>query len=157
MLEDNYRQDLTSRLAQTACSVEVPQSLRHLLCRRGPELPRQDERRRFARISSPAKMLLEVTTTIKCIQRPPQFFAVLTLDVSREGVAFLHAAELFPGEVPILWFRSGKLACRVVRCLRHNARCFETGAVFDAGRQTQAWLRDVSGDCTPDCGTRTLV
>ncbi|HUE16992.1 MAG TPA: hypothetical protein VMR25_22635, partial [Planctomycetaceae bacterium] len=104
MLEDDYQQDLISRLGQILCRVEVPHSLRHLLSYRGPELRSADERRRFVRFSSPGKTLLEMTTTIKCIERPSQIFAVLTTDVSREGVAFLHVAQLFPGEVPVLWF-----------------------------------------------------
>jgi hypothetical protein len=148
VLEHDYQRELSLRLAQSVCQVEIPRSLQHRLSLRGAEPPRIDERRRFTRFSLPAKVLLEVTTTVRSIERLPEFFTVLTTDASRDGVAFLHVSQLFPGEAPLLWHPVGQLACRVVRCLRHNARCFEIGATFASGPQTQMWLRSMIRDCT---------
>jgi hypothetical protein len=83
---------------------------------------------------------------VKWIERPRADFAVLTTDVSRQGVAFLHSAQLFPGEVVTVWFPAEKLACRVMRCLKHNANCFEIGAAFESGPQPQSWVRALVGD-----------
>ena len=145
MLEDDYRQELTARLAVTECRIQVPRSLRHVFERSRASESKADERRRFVRFSSPVKMLLELGKRIRGIDRKQEFFSILTTDISRDGVAFLHAHQLFPGEVPVLWFCAGKLPCRVARCLRHNAHCFEIGAVFESGAQSAAWLRHVTG------------
>jgi hypothetical protein len=155
MLEDDDQHEMTSRLATLNCAVEVPLSLRSRLSARGPKPLARDDRRRFARFSTPAKMLLDIQTTIPGIERAPQTFVVLTIDVSREGVAFLHASELFPGELAILWFPDGQLACRIVRCLRHNAACFEIGAAFEDGPQTQDWIRALIRNCTPKSASRS--
>jgi hypothetical protein len=146
MLEDDDQQELSLRLSQTVCEVDVPRSLQHRLSRRGAQLANGEERRRFTRFAFLTKTLLELTTTITCIERQAGLFAVLTTDVSRDGVAFLHVSQLFPGEVVSLWFPTGPLACRVMRCLKHNANCFEIGTAFESGPRTQTWLRAVSGE-----------
>jgi PilZ domain len=141
VLEVDSHEELNRLLAQTACEVEVPQSLRSRLARRGVQAAMYEERRQFTRFAFLTKTLLEVTTSIKCIERPEGRFAILTTDVSRDGVAFLHVGQLFPGEVVSIWFPTGKLACRVMRCTKHNASCFEIGATFVSGPQPQTWLR----------------
>jgi hypothetical protein len=146
MLADDYRQDLSDRLAEIDCKIQVPRSLQRLLASRGPISAKPDERRRFVRFSRPAKTLLEIATTIERIPREPQFFSILTIDLGRSGAAFLHVQELYPGEIPILWLPTGKLDCRVTRCRRHHLRCYEIGTVFEAGPQSAAWLREVSGE-----------
>ena len=51
-----------------------------------------------ARFAFLTKTLHELEpTTIACIPRPHGEFAVLTTDVSRDGVAFLHVEQLYPG------------------------------------------------------------
>jgi hypothetical protein len=146
MLEVNDQQELSLRLAQTVCEVEVPRSLQHRLLRRGAQLANGEERRQFTRFAFLTKTLLELTTTIKCIERQAELFAVLTTDVSRDGVAFLHVSQLFPGEVVSVWFPTGTLTCRVMRCLKHNANCFEIGAAFESGPKPQTLLRTLSGE-----------
>jgi hypothetical protein len=71
---------------------------------------------------------------------------VLRTDLSAEGIAFLHAAQLFPGDLLAVWFPTGKVECRVARCVKHNARCFEIGATFDSGPRSLRWLRTQCGD-----------
>ena len=146
MLEDDYQQVLKVRLGHTECRVQVPRTLRRLFESRGLVESKPNERRRYTRLSSPAKMLLEIDSTIRDSDHRSRFFAVLATDLSRSGVAFLHEEELFPGDSPLLWFPSGKVACRVVRCLRHNARCFEIGTVFEAGLQSAAWVRSAGNE-----------
>jgi len=146
MLENDIEEKLSLRLAQLACEVEVPRSLRHRLSRRGPLPAIGEERRQVTRCARLTKTLLEVTTTIKCIDRQPREFAVLGIDVSSDGVGFLHVAQLFPGEVVSVWFPTGKLSCRVMRCLKHNSKCFEIGATFESGPQPKAWVRTLTAE-----------
>lgn len=141
MLEVDYRQELIDRLAEMKCRVQVPRALRRLFESRGLIESKPHERRRFTRLASPSKMLLEIEATIKESDGVSRFFSVLATDLSRSGVAFLHEQELFPGDAPVLWFPTGKVACRVARCLRHNARCFEIGTEFEVGLQSAAWVR----------------
>jgi hypothetical protein len=154
MLENDIEEELSLRLAQLVCEVEVPRSLRDRLARRGPLPTIGEERRQFTRFALLNKALLELTTTIKCIQREPGQFAVLATDVSRDGVAFLHVSQLFPGEVVTVWFPTGKLACRVMRCLKHNAKCFEIGAAFESGPQPQTWVRTFTAESLVPAGAR---
>ncbi len=141
MLADDYLQELNARLAEIDCEIQIPRSLERLFASCGPIPTKPDERRRFHRLASPAKTLLELSTTIEGIPREAGFFSVLTIDLSRSGAAFLHARELYPGEVPVLWLPSGKMKCRVTRCRRHNRRCYEIGTAFTDGPQSAAWLR----------------
>jgi len=144
---------LNARVAETDCHVTIPRALAQVIGSRGPMQPLLDERRQYVRFSCPAKILLEVGTTIKGIERESQFYAVLLTDLSRKGVEFLHPEQLFPGERPLLWFATGKQTCRVVRCLQHNKRCFEVGAIFDQGPQTVQWLREISAEMAFGCRT----
>jgi hypothetical protein len=145
MLDKNYQQQLKLRLSQTECRIQVPRSMAHLFRPGSRAFRREDDRRRFQRFAFPKKVLLEIETTIPGIERTPEFFAVLTLDLCLSGVAFLHCQELFPGETPWVWFQGGKVRCRIARCLRHNARCFEIGAAFEDGPQSASWLRRTTG------------
>jgi hypothetical protein len=158
MLESDYQQKLNALARAAPCQVQIPRAMRRLFEERRPIEVRPDERRRFVRFSSRAKLLLEVKTTIKGIERKPEFFTVLTTDLSRDGVAFLHAAQLFPGEVPRLWFRTGVVPCRVVRCVRHAEKCYEVGATFETGPQSSTWLREASTEILRElAGTDTAV
>ncbi len=68
--------------------------------------------------------------TLPAIERPHGFTKVYTKDVSRSGISFLTTHQLYPSERVILWTQKGKLTCEVARCLKHNDKCFEVGAVY---------------------------
>jgi hypothetical protein len=146
MLETDDREELRLRIAQRPCAVEIPRSLHERLSRRGPRAACEQERRQFTRFPYLTKTLLEVATTINCIPRERDECTVLTTDVSRDGIAFLHVSQLFPGELIGVWFPTGKLACRVMRCLKHAPRCFEIGAAFESGPQPQEWVRTLKSE-----------
>ena len=119
-----------------------PRALQQRFARRGAQDATFDERRQFARFAFLSKTLLEVATSFKCVERPREHFTIVTTDVSRDGVAFLHVEQLYPGELVTVWFPTCKVACRVTRCLKHNAKCYEIGASFEAGPRPQSWIRD---------------
>jgi hypothetical protein len=143
VLEENDHRELTERPAEAPCAVEIPRALQQRLARRGAQVATYDERRQFARFAFLSKTLLEVATTFKCIERPARHDTILTTDVSRDGVAFLHAEQLYPGELLTVWFPTCKVACRVTRCLKHNAKCFEIGASFEDGPRPPDWIRAI--------------
>ncbi|HEX4070200.1 MAG TPA: PilZ domain-containing protein [Planctomycetaceae bacterium] len=145
MLEANDHAELSDRPAEVPCAVEIPRALQQRLARRGAQDATFDERRQFARFAFLSKTLLEVATSFKCVERPREHFTILTTDVSRDGVAFLHVQQLYPGELVTVWFPTCKVACRVTRCLKHNAKCYEIGASFEDGPRPQTWIRAIGG------------
>ena len=98
------------------------------------------------RYSALAKTLIEVKASILRGDAAAPEFAVLRTDLSEKGMGFLHAAQLFPGDLVAVWFPTGKLDCRVTRCVKHNAKCFEIGATFLIGPRSPRWLRAQCGD-----------
>jgi hypothetical protein len=148
MLATDHLQELNARIAGAPCDVTVPREFAEIFRQRGPLPQRYDDRRRFVRFCRPTKALLDVKSTIPGIKREEGSYAVLLVDVSRSGASFLHSGELYPGEQVGLWFPTGKLPCTVVRCLRHNPRCYETGILFRRGQQSIAWLKEIGCQLT---------
>jgi hypothetical protein len=146
MLEADAQNELSRRLAGLVCDIKVPRALQERLARRGALPTTYDERRKFVRFSALAKALIEVKASILHGDAAAGEFAVLRIDLSGEGVAFLHVAQLFPGDLVTVWFPTGKVECRVARCVKHNARCFEVGATFVSGPRSLRWLRTQCGD-----------
>lgn len=146
MLEADAHNELACRLARLVCEINVPRALQKRLARRGAQPPTFDDRRKFVRFSVLAKTLMEIKATLTQPGAPSKDFAVLRIDVSGDGLGFLHTAQLFPGDLVSIWFPTGKLDCRVARCVKHNAKCFEIGATFASGTRSLRWLRAQCGD-----------
>lgn len=130
MLERDYHEQLKVLLANIDARVDLPEQYRELLANPGEVKMHTDERRRFARRIYPVKGILEVKQTMSGIARDHEYHVVFTKDFSRSGISFYHAAQLFPGERPILWLMAGKFTCTIVRCARVNKRCYDIGATF---------------------------
>lgn len=130
MLENDYQQSFASLMNSSECEVALPSQFQDMFARRGVVEPVYDERRRFVRRHFATRAVLELAQTIPTIVRAQKFCGVFTTDMSRSGIAFLHAEQLFPGEQLWLWLPTSKLPCRVARCRRHNSKCFEVGATF---------------------------
>ena len=145
MLEDDDQDDLSRRLARLVCEINVPRALQKRLARRRAT-PTFDDRRKYVRFSVLAKTLMEVKATLAQSTGSAKEFAVLRTDLSGDGLGFLHSAQLFPGDLVTVWFPTGKLECRVARCVKHTAKCFEIGATFVAGTRPLRWLRAQCGD-----------
>jgi len=128
MLDANRLQKLKAMLDMLPCRVVLPSEWKDFFTRRGPLTSLGDEYRRFVRQHFPSRALLELATSIVAIPRASAQHVVLMKDISRQGVSFLHAAQLFPGERVELTLPTGRLLYTVVRCLRHNHRCYEIGA-----------------------------
>jgi hypothetical protein len=131
MLDANRLEKLKAILDALPCRVVVPVEWNDFFARRGPLTSLGDEYRRFVRQHFPSRALLELTTSIAAIPRANARHVVLMKDISRQGVSFLHDTQLFPGERVELTLPTGQIAYSVVRCLRHNHRCYEIGAEID--------------------------
>jgi hypothetical protein len=129
MLEGNYPQRLAELVAETKLEINVPREWQSIAARRGPVQPMPgDNRRRFVRFFFPTQAILELGQSLPTIDRRHAMHQVLTKDLSRDGICFLHSEQLFPHEQLVLWLPVGKKCFEVARCRRLNGRCYEIGA-----------------------------
>ena len=130
MLEENYFGQLADQLASAQCDINLPPELQDALTQRGIVEPVRDDLRRFVRHRFATEAVMELSHSPPQVPRPQSRLRVLTKDVSRNGVSFLHSQQMFPGETLVLWLRTGQFSCTVARCIRHNESCFEIGTMF---------------------------
>ena len=135
MLDASYLNDLNRVLASLADRIELPLAERLTYFRAetgtGPIFP--DERRGFARRQFRSRAVLDLQQTLPAIQRERAFHCIYTHDISRTGLCFLHADELYPGEKCRLWLPHQPIDAIVVRCRRRADRCYVIGARFEDG------------------------
>ncbi|HBJ35128.1 MAG TPA: hypothetical protein DDZ51_10315 [Planctomycetaceae bacterium] len=72
--------------------------------------------------------LLRIDGALPAIPRNADFMGVYTKDFSKNAVGFISPIQLYPTErlrliLPTFW-----LSLFVIRCRRHNSRCYEVGA-----------------------------
>lgn len=140
MLEEDYTNCLNKLLENCEHQLVIPSQLRDSLAKRGPTPPAPNDLRKFVRYHFNGLGILELSETFPSIHRENGVARVITRNVSRGGIAFLHSEQLFPGERVTLWLPSGKFNYVVVRCTAHHPRCYEIGA--DAS-QAEATLLDL--------------
>ncbi len=135
MLEDDYRSQLSALLASCPFAAVIPEEWRGVLPRRGVITPIPEDQRRYVRYHFATYAILELAQTHTSIPREKSFHRVLTRDLSRTGIAFLHREQLFPGEGVVLWLPRGKQKFTVIRCRRHNQAAYEVGAQVEASEK----------------------
>jgi len=111
------------------CRIQVPRKWLHFFEMKGMTPTATNERRRFPRFHYHARGVLHYRQTLPVVPRPRGRYLVLTKDVCRDGVCFLHEEQLFPHERMPLDLPGGRrVEIEVFRCTKHNSRCFEIGA-----------------------------
>ncbi len=149
MLEDNYLRRLNKLLEACECDLAVPSEWRDHLTRRGVIQPIPGDRRKYIRHHFKGRGVLEYDETFSSIPREHTIAQVVTRDVSRSGIAFLHSEQLFPGERISLWLSIGKRSYVVERCVEHNDSCFEIGAaIADIGPEASTTEHSDAGHCS---------
>lgn len=138
LAKDLGAEALDRALGALPCAVDVPREWIDFFSKSGPVPADPHERRRFPRFYLRRRALLEYQTTLGAFERAEAKCCVYTRDLARDGVSFLHVEQLFPNERMRLWLPDRQFEFHVVRCLRHNERCFEIGASFDAPIRPQA-------------------
>jgi hypothetical protein len=95
----------------------------------GPSVP--DDRRRFARNCLHAVAALQHRTSLPALSRETAWYKVVTCDLSRNGIRFLHGEQVFPTEQMSLVLHDGKERyIEIARCRRLGENCYEVGASF---------------------------
>ena len=131
MLENNYSTQIKELLAKLPCAVRIPAEWGDYFSRQGMLPTIENDGRRLARKHFRTKAALEIKTTVPAIIRQPSVQAVYTRDISRDSISFLHAEQLYPGEVCRLWLSDRRLQVNVVRCSRVNSHCYVVGGTFE--------------------------
>ena len=131
MLENDHSRKIKDLLAALPCAVRIPEEWGDYLSRQGLLPAIENDRRQLARKRFRTKAALEIKTTLPAIMRQPSVLAVYTRDISRASISFLHAQQLYPGEVCRLWLTDRRLQVTVVRCSRINSDCYVVGGTFE--------------------------
>ena len=98
MLEEDYSKLLNKVINSCECDLAVPREWQDRLTRRGVVPPTLDDQRRYIRHHFNGRGVLEYDETFSSIPREHTIAQVMTRDISRSGIAFLHSEQLFPGE-----------------------------------------------------------
>ena len=113
------------------CRISIPREWLEEFERGGALPTATDELRRYPRFHFRSRAILIYRTTLPALPRKPGRYVVLTKNVSRQGICFLHEEQLFPTERMTLWLPSGgQTEVEVVRCMRVNERCYDVGVRF---------------------------
>ena len=132
MLDADYLDNLNRFLASLEDRIELSMAERLIYFNVDSSMPpaKPDDRRRFARLQLRQKAVMDLRQTLPAIERQRAFHCIYTRDISRTGIGFLHADELFPGEECQLWLPQRQLNVTVVLCRRQGPRCYVIGAKF---------------------------
>ncbi|MBI3863740.1 MAG: PilZ domain-containing protein [Planctomycetia bacterium] len=132
MLDASYLHNLNQVLASLEDRIELSPAEKLTYFRAGsntlPTFP--NENRGFTRQQFRVRAVLDLRQSLPTIDRERTFHCVYTRDISRTGIGFLHADELYPGEECRLWLPQQERPVAVVHCVRKGRRCYIIGARF---------------------------
>ena len=113
------------------CKILVPREFLAILLKEGSLQTVMNDQRRFPRYHYHVRAVLHCRQTLPAVPRGEERYIVLTKDISRGGLCFLHEKQLFPRERMTVDLSGERhMDIEVARCVKHNDRCFEIGAIF---------------------------
>lgn len=90
-----------------------------------------DEGRRFTRFPYRTRAIIDLKSSFPALPRAAARHGIYTKDISREGLGFYHAEQLYPREKFQVWLpRGGVRTVQVTRCSKLKDRCYEVGVRF---------------------------
>ncbi|MEQ8785336.1 MAG: PilZ domain-containing protein [Pirellulaceae bacterium] len=113
------------------CKVQLTRELLDDLKLTGPLPTIEGDRRRFVRFRVRARGILYYRQTLPAIERAEGSHLVLVRNISRSGIGFLSAEQLFPHERFSLWVEGKRrMEIEIARCRRLHDGCYDIGARF---------------------------
>ncbi len=113
------------------CRILIPGKFLAIFQNEGATQTVMDDLRRFPRYHYHMRAVLHYRQTLPSMPRGEERYLVLTKDLSRSGLSFLHEQQLFPRERMAVDLAGGRhIDIEVARCIKHNDRCYEIGANF---------------------------
>lgn len=131
MLEENYSEQLTHLQQKLPSQISLPAEWSDFFAEDGVVASIQNDQRRFVRHRFRTKGVLELNQSLPAIEREFSFHHIYTRDLSRSGVSFVYADQLYPGEVCRLWLPAKKVNAYILQCRRYNENCYVAGASFE--------------------------
>ncbi len=120
--------ELTNSLS---CGIEFPESWGDFFEKSGPMPSGPGDKRQCPRYYFRSAIAIEYMQTIPALSRECNWYKVYSRDLSRCGVSFVHAEQLFPGEhINVLLQGDREAVAEVAWCSRIRAKCFAVGARF---------------------------
>ena len=130
-LVTSNRPVLDEAWGELECGILVPEKFLSIFQKEGVLQTLMHDLRHFPRHHYHVRAVLHYRQTLPAVPRGEERYLVLTKDLSRSGLCFLHEQQLFPRERMAVDLAGGKhLNIEVARCTKHNDRCFEIGANF---------------------------
>ena len=126
--------DADQDILANACLVELPPEWSEFLAVRGATPFAPSDARQFRRAHCRGYAMVRAASA---------HWAVMTCDVSCNGLSFLHHDQLYPGDLVQLFLPGWPpINLQLARCTKRGHRCFVCGAraVADDDRQTLTGL-----------------
>ena len=130
MLETADQQRLEQMLKVLPCHVKIPEKWTDFFEQSGFAPTVVDERRRFARKRVRAEAVCQRAQTLPAIEREHGLHRVYLFDISRCGISFIDAEQLFPNEEVVVWTAAAKVKAVVRRCVKVCDSGYHVGAQF---------------------------
>jgi hypothetical protein len=128
---DAQLERLTQIVGPLQSEVSLPESWRQLRRDDQPRPSIPGDWRQYPRWTLPAVAAMRYVKPLLALKRSDSWFAVYSVDVSRNGVCFLHLEQAYPTEqLQLLFADERKLFVEVMRCRRLQEKCYEVGARF---------------------------
>ena len=131
MLEINDPLEVDKLLDELEDTITLPKEWAEFFEESGVLPTSFEERRQFARRRRRTKAVLEVKNSLSRVATRDPLCCVYLNDVSRSGVSFINARQLFPGDLVTVWTSTESFDVSLVRCQRHNEHCYAIGGVYN--------------------------
>ncbi len=128
---DDQLQRLIKVVGPLTFELKMPSSPEEYFSVSGAVPTMWQDQRRFVRKHLRVVAAIQYRRSLPAHPRSAQWHKVVTRDLSRNGVSFLHSEQIFPLEQLLLVLPDCKPRCiEVVRCRRLGDQCFQVGASF---------------------------
>ena len=128
---DDQLQKLNDIVGPLKFALKLPESPDNFFAQSGPIPTVPHDQRRFVRSHLRVVGALQYRHSLPSFPRPSEWHKIVTCDVSRNGIRFLHSEQLFPNEQMTLLLPDGRPRyVEIVRCQRLGDCCFDIGATF---------------------------
>ncbi len=128
---DDQLQRLTNVVGPLTFELQMPNSPEEYFAVSGAMPLIENDQRRYVRKHIRVTAAIQYRRSLPALLRPAQWHKVLTRDLSRSGIAFLHSQQVFPMEQLLLVLPDCKPRCiEIVRCRRLGDSCYQIGARF---------------------------
>jgi len=128
MLEDDYSAIIEWLISKLPCHVQIPTEWGDYFDQDGLLGTKENDGRRFPRKHLRRKAILDTRSSTSSVNRQPLLRVVYTRDISRVGISFLNAEQMYPEETGQLWLPNRRLRIKVVHCDRVSEHCYVIGA-----------------------------